>query len=336
MTNPDTFRGTAPWTVVLALSLLLFAGLCWLDSRPKPTLHDFVSAGNTKLLQRQLALGADINMKNEDGFSPLHCAVRNGQSAMVGFLLKAGANVNQQSQFKGNTPLHFSVLQDDSTITEKLLLAGADLTVRNKKGESPLCRAVSVNSPSVSVLLEAGSVSDNATCPEEGCLFCASRSGCIVMLEEIIRGLEDLNRLSSQGISALHYAVHAGQIEVVRLLLENGADVNIRDKRDRTPLHQAVRADDSSELIDLLVENGADLEACDYNGCTPLLLAAKTGRFDDLKKLVNLGADLTAEDDQGLSVDSYARLNQHADIRSFLKEYRKKLSRRGKGVAVTF
>ena len=335
MTNNSEFKGTIFWIPVLALSVLLFAGLCWLDSSPKPTPHDLVSAGDTKLLQRQVASGADINAQNEDGLSPLHCAVRNEQGSMVDFLLAAGANVNQQSHFKRNTPLHFSVQHEDTTITEKLLVAGANLAVRNKKGETPLCRAVCLNSPSVSVLLGAGAVPDDATCPDGGCLFCASRSGCMVMLEEIVRGLEDLNRLSKQGVSALHYAVYDGRIDVIRFLLENGADVNIRDKRDCTPLHQAVRAG-TVELIDLLVENGADLEATDHHGCTPLLLAAKLGHFDDLKKLVKLGADLTAEDNQGLSIDAYARLNRRADMRTFLIEHRRKLSQRGKGAPVAF
>ncbi len=335
MINSSEFKGAVFWLPVFALSILLFAGLCWLDFRPKPTLHDLVSSGDTKLLQRQIESGANINAKNEEGFSLLHCAIRNGQISMVDFLLSSGANVNQVTHFKKNTPLHFSVFQDDSSITEKLLLAGAEPNVRNKKGESPLCRAVGVNSPAVSLLLAAGAVPDDATCPDGGCLFCAARSGCVVMLEEIVRGLEDLNRSSKQGVSALHYAVHGGHLEIVRLLLENGADVNICDKRDCTPLHQAVRVG-SSEIIDLLVENGADLEACDHQGCTPLITAAKLGRFDDLKKLVKLGADLTAEDNQGLSIDAYARLNRRADIRAFLMEHRRKLSQRGKGAAVTF
>ncbi len=122
------------------------------------------------------------------------------------------------------------------------------------------------------------------------------------MLEEIVRGLEDLNRLSKQGISALHYAVHKGRTDVLRLLLENGAD----------------------------------LEACDYQGCTPLITAAKLGRFDALKKLVKMGADLDAKDNQRLSVDSYAQSNRRADIRTFLMEHRRKISLRGKGASITF
>jgi len=335
MINSSEFKGTVFWIPVLALSILLFAGLCWLDSRPEPTPHDLVSSGDTKLLQRQLAAGADINAQSEEGLSLLHCAIRNGQFSVVDFLLAAGADVNQPSHFEKNTPLHFAVLQNDAQMVEKLLVAGAKLNVRNKKGESPLCRAVGMNSPAVSLLLDAGAIPDDAACSNGGCLFCAARSGCVVMLEEFMRGLEDLNRFSKQGVSALHYAVHGGHLEAVRLLIENGADVNAVDKRGWTPLHQAVRAG-TVEFIELLVENGASLEACDHQGCTPLITAAKLGRFDDLKKLVELGADLTAEDKQGFSIDAYARLNRRADIRSFLMEHRRELSMRGKGAPDAF
>ncbi len=68
MINSREIKGTIFWIPVLALSILLFAGWCWLDSRPEPTLHDFVATGDIKQLQQQVASGADIHAENEEGF----------------------------------------------------------------------------------------------------------------------------------------------------------------------------------------------------------------------------------------------------------------------------
>jgi len=335
MVNNHEFKGLFFWVSVIALSILLFAGLCCIDFRAKPSLHALAMAGDTENIQRQIASGANIFGENETGFSPLHCAIQEGQALAVDCLLAAGADINQPSRVKGNTPLHLAVMKNDMLLVKKLLAAGAQLNMGNKAGYSPLCLAVDMNSPAVPLLLSAGASPDDETCSDGGYIFCAARSGCVEMLTELILSLSDLNRLSKQGVSALHYAVHGGHLETARLLIENGANVNTCDKRGWTPLHQAVRID-SFGLISLLVEKGADLEASDNQGCTPLLVAAKAGHLDGIRVLVKLGADLTAEDDQGLSVDSYALLNRRADIRSFLMEYRRNLALRGKGAPVVF
>jgi ankyrin repeat protein len=75
------------------------------------------------------------------------------------------------------------------------------------------------------------------------------------------------------GKIALHYAVEAGQVKIVKFLLTHGADIMARDNRLWTPLHHAVY-NDHVELAALLVEGGAEVDAPNAMNCSPLQQAA--------------------------------------------------------------
>ena len=325
-THINQFNGRRFWIPVIALSLLLFAGMSWLDMRPELTIYKLAADGNVKLLNQQVAAGADVNEPDEQGYSPLHYAILNRSDSAAGSLLAAGANLNRETP-AGDTPLHLAVAQGDIVLAEKLLAAGAHVNVLNKDGVSPLHLAVESNSPLVRPLLRAGAVPNNDNCPSGGYIFCAARCGCVVMLEELLLGLEDVNRPSQQGVSALHYAVYGKHIDAIRFLLEHGADINARDGHGRTPLHQVARAG-SLEMIGLLVENGADMEARDDRGSSPLLVACRVGDCDCVRELVKRGADIDAIDDEKHTVDYFARANHSVDIRIFMEESRRALALR--------
>jgi ankyrin repeat protein len=87
----------------------------------------------------------------------------------------------------------------------------------------------------------------------------------------------------------------------VRDLLARGADVNVRDEDERTPLHQAVLGN-SVGLVGLLIESGADINARDTQGFTPLHFAAEEHAPELVRILVGKGADVNARDEDGGSV----------------------------------
>jgi cell division protein FtsB len=101
------------------------------------------------------------------------------------------------------------------------------------------------------------------------------------------------------GSKPLHYAAANGRVEIARLLLQNGADVNAKDRWDRTPLHDAA-FQGQVDILHLLVENGADLEAEDDEGWRALHKSALFGHLPFVKELVTrYHVDINARENHG-------------------------------------
>ena len=104
------------------------------------------------------------------------------------------------------------------------------------------------------------------------------------------------------GDSLLHLglfdmAAENGNLEVVRLLIEKGADVRAEDNYKRTPLHLASEARFCQlEVVRLLIEKGADVSAEDKYKRTPAHLAVENGHSEVIRLLIEKGADVSAED----------------------------------------
>ena len=119
------------------------------------------------------------------------------------------------------------------------------------------------------------------------------------------------------GETPLHRACYNGHLDVVRVLLEAGADLHATDNGGRTPLH---RACDNGHLdvVRVLFEAGADLHATDDGGRTPLHLACDNGHFDVVRVLFEAGADLHATDNCGRTPLHHACDDGQFDVVRFL------------------
>jgi uncharacterized protein len=99
----------------------------------------------------------------------------------------------------------------------------------------------------------------------------------------------DVNALDSYGDRALARAVGEKQKEAVQILLENGADPNLREEGEESCLHRAAKSRDNGAIITALAEHGADLNALDDEGRTPLDRAIEYGRKSNAELLRGLG-----------------------------------------------
>ena len=124
------------------------------------------------------------------------------------------------------------------------------------------------------------------------CLISAVKHGCIKDIEFLILHKADLN-VNYQGMTALRYAIeYDTDISIVKLLLEKGADPNVKDNIFKETALISALSKGQMEVAKLLIEKGADPNVIDENnGKTVLMLAVTTGQMEVAKLLLEKGAD---------------------------------------------
>ena len=125
---------------------------------------------------------------------------------------------------------------------------------------------------------------------------------------------------NSFGWTALHMASFAGNVANVELLLDRGADVNVRaeTKFHNTPLQVALLTGEY-DAAKVLVEHGADALVRQNKGFTPMHEAAFMGRIDIIQLLLDHGAELNSRTDDGRSPMSEAMRNNRTEAVEYLK-----------------
>ena len=149
----------------------------------------------------------------------------------------------------------------------------------------------------VSELLEAGANPNwslKATAP----LHIAAKNGFYDLVDLLIDKKADLNILDAKRRTPLNIAAESGYLDIVELLLDNGADINKEDIQGYTPLNTAV-AFLHEDIVDLLIDKGADLDKPTLDGTTPLITALKEENEDLALILINAGADVNVRTKDG-------------------------------------
>ena len=141
----------------------------------------------------------------------------------------------------------------------------------------------------------------------------AVRSGDREAVRALLAHPIDVNAVSSDGATALHWAVHRDDVETVDLLLQAGAKVTIRNRYGVPPLSLAAE-NGSAPMIERLLRAGADPDGALPEGETALMTAARTGKPDAVRLLIAHGADVNARDSvQGQTALMWAAARNNAE-----------------------
>ena len=244
------------------------------------SLFDLIKNGKIDLVKKKIESGADVNIKDNDGNSPLILASSEGCIEIVKLLIDHGVGVDVKNN-NGDTSLYWAAEKGHSEIVKLLLEHGADVNAKNKDRSTPLHWA-SCNwrrAEIVKLLIDRGAdvnaKDNNGSTP----LFYGSSE----IIELLLEHGADVNAKNNYGTSTLYYASKEGHSEIVKLLLEHGADVEVKDVNGRNSLFWASRLG-YAETVKLLLEHGADVNIKDKYGETPLILAYR----DENTKIVNL------------------------------------------------
>ena len=122
-------------------------------------------------------------------------------------------------------------------------------------------------------------------------------------------------------VSALDWAAGSGHVDVARMIVEHGVDVNAAGTDGRIPLHYASFSGKAEEMVSLLLAAGAAVDAADDQGWTPLHNAAKGGHTAAARALLAAGADVSLRCNRDMSALDRAANNGHVNVATVLIEY---------------
>ena len=259
--------------------------------------------GNAAIAAVLLETGANPNAARNNGETPLMTAARSGSAKTVALLLGRGATVDAREQTRAQTALMWAVAENHDDVVSVLIKAGADVKARSRSGFMPLLFAAQQGNLAIArSLIAAGA--DPTAAAEDG------SDALLLTIESMIRGVFEPEKADgrhrqlalyliehganlnaqSAGRTPLHSAVWTAQPDLVKALLDRGADPNPRLKKrmprvgrflggafevnmaGATPFWLAAHLADVP-MMRLLVDHGADPLAASDDGSTPLMMA---------------------------------------------------------------
>uniref|UniRef100_A0A8C8IL85 Ion transport domain-containing protein n=1 Tax=Oncorhynchus tshawytscha TaxID=74940 RepID=A0A8C8IL85_ONCTS len=285
----------------------------------------------------------ELNARDEEGNTPLHWAVQRTQRESCACLLDLGADSNILN-LRLMSPLHLAVSLGHNPLSDDALLlshSNTDANLMGGQGNTPLMLACSVdNHEAVRLLFKyrARLCQQNKLghYPIHAAAFAGAKKSMLVVLqkgEEMGFSTEThINYVDKSFSTPLHLAVHGGNLEAIKLCIEQGAKIdqkqcdkstalhfactqgaseavklmlsaydrvcdviNIPDGASQTPLHKATIFDHVG-LAEYLISKGADINSIDCKGHTPLLLATSCSAWKTVGLLLTHGANLKIKD----------------------------------------
>ncbi|MBI3583502.1 MAG: ankyrin repeat domain-containing protein [Nitrospinae bacterium] len=243
-----------------------------------------------ELMKSLLSQGIDPNYEDEYGQVALIFSIIAADDEGVKILLAAGANPNSKDTH-GSPVLLLTADEGYIEIVKAFLSAGAEANKKDSDGTTPLMEAAGKNHLEiVNTLLTAGADPDMENNDGTNALWAASLNGLEEIAEVLIPITKNLNsRHNLSKTTSLTNMAQWGKTEIVKLLLEKGANPDAQDEQGWTALLWAAK-ENYPDIARLLLDKGANLNAKNRFGETALKLAKKNNHKEMIELLKKAGA----------------------------------------------
>ncbi|XP_065337937.1 uncharacterized protein LOC135938275 isoform X1 [Cloeon dipterum] len=280
--------------------------------------------GHVPVVQFLCRNGADVCLKDENGSTALHWAVKMGNPDAARFLLSVEPKLVLDTKFHGENV--YQCLRSDANFAEEwkfLFDASLDniITSVDKAGWSVLHETASAGSISnLEFLLQLGCFSvDDRTTDERTPLHLAASREDAQACKLLLQNGADATLVNNEGSNALHFACEGGNLDVLELLLSLGTiDLNAKNKDGNTVLHLAAEKSNLQITQYLLGSGQVSVDERDKRGSTAFHLAAKFARVEMCKLLLTGGADLYTESDNEVNALMMACNGKNWEVLDFL------------------
>src|SRR4030095_12185220 len=320
--------------------------LMWASARRHPKMMELLISRGANVNARGTArdyqrhVQAEGRPKNLDsgGLTPLLYATRENCGACSDVLVRNKVDINLPDP-DGVSPLLLAIMNANWDRAKQLIEAGADVNQWDVFGESPLFNAVGPRHQ-----LYGGKGANDPRKQTTGIQIVKTllERGANPNMQLLFRPANLSGSFNTRGATPLIRAVSNNDMEVVKLLLQNGADATINMADRQTPIMAAIAGRGSEaqvlEMITLLHDAGADVNSIalvvhreDSRGGTALHYAARKRYKEVIKKLASYGIDMNAKDQDGLTALDYTQSRgymafmalqtpKYADVATLLRE----------------
>ena len=280
----------------------------------KAVLHWAVENNNRELVGSLIERGADVNAVNKEGSTVLHWAVLNNPE-LYAFLLANGADVNTEDK-DGATVLHWTAANNPE-LAVSVISHGADVNVKNQHDVTALHLAAVNNYKELAVCLLKSNADVNAVDKDgNSALHKAAENSSKDVASILVEYGADVNAVNDDGETALSLAVKSDCRECLLQSPKQTARSKVKDDSS-TALDQAAR-DDGKDLVQLLVEQGANVDSRDRHGNTALHFAISKSSKTISCLLLDHGAYADAEDQNGNNAMHFAAALSDKEMASLL------------------
>lgn len=274
---------------------------------------------NPEKIEQLLQRGVDVNIKDDEGLTPLMQVASFGEYEIAQILIRYGADVNMTSdEFipKGWTPLMFAIDQKFGDIARLLLQHGADVNKPATNGETPLILAV--------------------------------QNGNLDIIRLLLQYDVNVNAQDEDGETALFFAAYGEMFDVVNRLYEYGADIHIKNHQGETILIKTLQAEmlmkmkshwiepkhdyyfyanqreriepEFTKIVEWLLAHDIDVNARGpETEPTALMLAAAYGENNIITQLLERGAEVNSEVEQKTAFSQAIRYRQKESAKLLLQ-----------------
>ncbi|ORX42663.1 ankyrin [Piromyces finnis] len=244
------------------------------NSKGLTLLHYACEQGNENIVKYLIKKGADTNIKSSNGGISLHyaCKSKNDNVNLVKYLIEAiGLDINIKDRHE-KIPFHYACYKGNENIVKYLIKNGVDPRIKNDYGR-------------MSLHFVCGAEKENINLVK-------------YLIEDI--GL-DINIQNKDGCTPLHYACEQGNENIVKYLIEKGADTSIKNNNGRISLHCTCKAKrESVNIVKYLIEKrGLNINIKDNYRFTPIHYACYKGNENIVKYLIKNGVDPKIKNEDG-------------------------------------
>ena len=275
------------------------------DANGLTALMHAAKNGHSKCIQALLNRGANVILLDNNGYSPLHHAGKQGHKHALNACIEAGVPLDLKCYEEGKTALMLAAQYGRKESVFTLMDKGADINTKSsKEGLTALMLASKEGHKGTVLTLLAGGAHSNL-CDIYGwtALHFAGSWGrkettgfLLVYGRAKIDYIGQTKNGAKPGLTPLMVAAKAGQVEIINLLVDFGATLDIKAEVDGRSALAACAAIGEVKSIETLIACGADIEIRDNEQRTPLMIAAMEGQFATIICLLNNFVDINCFD----------------------------------------